>query len=120
MPTVEVSVPQSVVEIVSGSAVVEVVSGSASVETTTGSATVAVTGGVGPAGSEEMPVLTTRLDEVGSVTYVGKAIPGTTESAPAWQIQQITETGPDITILFADGAANFDQIWDDRLILSYS
>lgn len=61
-----------------------------------------------------------RIDEVGSTTYVGEALPGTLTSAASWRIKRLTETGPDLTIQFADGNSSFDNIWDNRLALSYS
>jgi len=63
----------------------------------------------------------TQLDEVSSLTYVGKAAPGSSTSLPVWQIQRLDESGsPELIITFADGDSNFDNIWDDRLLLSYS
>jgi hypothetical protein len=55
-----------------------------------------------------------------SVTYIGQANPGTNDSDPLWRIKKITSTGDDIDIQYADGNANFDNIWDDRVSLSYS
>lgn len=65
--------------------------------------------------------LTLRLDSVGGgITYVGEALPSTAESAALWRIKRLDETGPDLDLLWADGNANFDNVWDDRAILSYS
>ncbi len=70
--------------------------------------------------------LTSRLDEttMGSILYYAEATPGTAESAASWRIQEITflnlPTEDDLQILWADGNNNFDNIWDDRLALSYS
>jgi len=65
-----------------------------------------------------------RLDEVASGTlYLGSAVAGSSESAPVWQIQQITFPQPgkdDTVILWADGDIKFDNIWTNRLGLSYS
>lgn len=64
---------------------------------------------------------TVILDEVGSITYVGKALPGTLTSAPSWQIKRLDESGdPELIMTYADGDANFDNIWDNRASLSYS
>ena len=62
----------------------------------------------------------TRIDEATStVTYIGKATPGTATSVSLWQIQKIdTTTGTVIT--WADGNGNFDNVWDNRASLSYS
>lgn len=69
-------------------------------------------------------VYATRVDTAStpSVTYVGKALPGTATSAASWQIQKIDESGtPETTVItFADGNADFDNIWDNRTSLSYS
>ena len=62
----------------------------------------------------------TRIDEATStVTYIGKATPGTATSVSLWQIQKIdTTTGTVIT--WADGNGDFDNEWDNRASLSYS
>jgi len=65
--------------------------------------------------------LAIQLDQVGaSPTYLGEAQPGTITSAASWRIRKIVENGPDVTITWADGDEDFDNIWDDRLSLSYS
>jgi hypothetical protein len=66
----------------------------------------------------------TRIDDASqtNVTYIGKALPGSATSGAVWQIQKIDETqSPETTIItFADGNANFDNVWTNRLLLSYS
>jgi len=53
--------------------------------------------------------------------YRGGAVPGTLTSAAAWRVEEIViATDGDVTILFADGNDNFDNIWDNRAALSYS
>jgi hypothetical protein len=64
--------------------------------------------------------LTLRLDAVGTTTYIGDAIPATATNVALWRIKRMVETGPDLVILWADGDANFDNVWDDRVGLSYS
>ena len=65
--------------------------------------------------------LTLRLDDVGSgTTYIGDALPNTATSASTWRIKKMVETGADLEILWADGDANFDNVWDDRAGLSYT
>lgn len=66
---------------------------------------------------------TVRLDDAGSgVTYVGEALPGTAASAASWRVKRITESGTptDTVVEYADGDADFDNIWNDRASLSYS
>jgi hypothetical protein len=63
----------------------------------------------------------TELDDAGAgVTYVGEAVPGSATGDPAWRVKRITETGPDVSITWADGDADFDNVWDSRATLSYS
>jgi hypothetical protein len=68
------------------------------------------------------PVYATRTDFVSSsLAYVGEAVPGTLDSAPAWRIKRLTiAADDDVTTEWADGNANFDNAWADRLTLSYS
>lgn len=64
----------------------------------------------------------TRLDVVSStVTYVGKAAIASATSSAVWQVQRLTSgTDGDLTIEWADGNADFDNVWDNRASLSYS
>jgi hypothetical protein len=60
-------------------------------------------------------------DEVdATTTYIGFAPPGGATSAAVWMIERLTFSGSDITIEFADGNAEFDNVWNDRASLSYS
>jgi hypothetical protein len=62
-----------------------------------------------------------RIDEASStVTYVGRAEPGTAEGSAAWQIKKISVSGSVTTITWADGNENYDNIWSNRAALSYS
>ena len=62
-----------------------------------------------------------RVDEEGTFTYIGQAEPGSLTSASVWRIKRLDESSyPDITITWADGDDLFDNIWDDRISLSYS
>lgn len=56
------------------------------------------------------------------IFYIGWADPGTATSEASWRIQRFTETSNlfDIGGEWADGNADFDNIWDDRETLSYS
>jgi len=78
---------------------------------------------------EEIEVATTPkvllLDEVilSSFTYIGEAIPGTATAAAAWRIFRLDESGSgseELIKLFANGSVLFDQVWDDRAILTYN
>jgi hypothetical protein len=68
------------------------------------------------------PVYATRTDFVSaSLAYVGEALPGTLDSAPAWRIKRLTiAADDDVTTEWADGNASFDNAWSDRASLSYS
>lgn len=65
--------------------------------------------------------LATIVDEVSaSITYLGKADPGTATASALWQIQRITTSGTTTTVQFADGNSDFDNVWNNRASLSYS
>lgn len=60
------------------------------------------------------------VDEASStVTYIGKAQPGSAENAAVWQIKKITISGTETITTYADGDADYNNVWDDRLSLSY-
>lgn len=61
-----------------------------------------------------------QVDQVGATTYVGYAIAGTATSAATWAIKRIIETGNDASITWADGDKDYNNIWDNRLSLTYS
>ena len=61
-----------------------------------------------------------RVDPASStVTYLGKAAPGTATSTAAWQISKVDTTSGTV-ITWADSDDNYDNVWDDRASLSYS
>ena len=60
--------------------------------------------------------LSILFDKVGTTTYFGWAVPGTSESAAAWRILR---TIKDTSALWADGDKNFDNVWTNRASLSY-
>ena len=65
--------------------------------------------------------LTTRIDAVdSSTTYIGHAIIGTAESAASWRIKKIVVVDTVTSILWADGNANADNIWNNRTSITYS
>ena len=69
------------------------------------------------------PQYLVRVDEVGTLTYVGEAqATGTLTSAASWRIYRLDETGPteELIKLYGGGSTAFDQVWDNRLVLAYS
>lgn len=64
------------------------------------------------------------LDEEGNTMYYGEAAPGSSPSAPAWRIQRIVDSengsDTDTEICWANGTADFTNVWDDRLTYVYS
>lgn len=65
--------------------------------------------------------LTYREDVVGGgVSYVGQAAPGSSTASAVWRIIKITETSTTAQGLWANASDEFNQIWDNRLILVYS
>ena len=61
-----------------------------------------------------------QVDSVGTTTYLGYADAGSLTSAPLWAIKKIDEVSNDVAITWADGNTNFDNIWDNRLTLTYA
>lgn len=53
--------------------------------------------------------------------HIGKAEPGTADEEPGWFIQRtVVYANGNVFKLIAGGTINFNQIWDDRAVLSYS
>lgn len=64
---------------------------------------------------------TQRIDEASAtVTYIGKADPGSAEGAAVWQIKKIEVIGAETEITWADGDVSFNNIWDNRASLTFS
>lgn len=83
---------------------------------------VAEQGPPGPAGvAEEEMAYSKRTDFSNSaVIYRGEALPGSDETASVWRIRRLTlSADDDVTEEWADGNANFDNVWADRLTLTY-
>ena len=61
-----------------------------------------------------------RLDEVSpTLSYVGEAAPGTTDGEAKWRIKRLDTSGADLDIKWANGAADFVHIWNNRATLTY-
>jgi len=64
-----------------------------------------------------------QTDFVGdTIIYKGWADVGTLTSAGTWRIQKIEFVGvdEDVVVTWADGDSNFDNIWESRLLYTYS
>lgn len=86
-------------------------------EETTGTGQESILLGPGATGNVTIIDTATTAD----TTYIGEALPGTATSAAAWRIQRIsTAVATNQTFFWADGNADFDNIWDNRAALSYS
>lgn len=79
------------------------------------------------AGSDA-PVIIAPEDEVydievdtsiAGVTYVGQAAPGTAGASPLWRIKRITDTATGSSVDWANGNADFTNVWDNHLSYSY-
>ncbi len=91
-------------------------------------------GAMGPDITVDMSALATgeellaqRIDEEtgGDLLYIGEAAPGTLDADALWRIKRITFTldgdgDTDAVTEWADGVSTQNQIWNDRLGLSYS
>lgn len=61
-----------------------------------------------------------KLDSVSSsITYVGIAAPGADTTAAVWQIKKLHTVGAVLSVLWADGDAEYDNVWDNRASLNY-
>jgi hypothetical protein len=70
--------------------------------------------------AEEEMMLDLETDEsVPGVVYLGQAVPGTETNQPLWRIRKITEGANGTSIDWANGSSLMDQVWDDRLSLTY-
>ena len=67
--------------------------------------------------------LTVRIDySDGNITYVGYAVPGSSEDEAKWQIRKFEydASGNLIAVKFAEGTVGFDKIWNNRASYTYS
>lgn len=82
---------------------------------------IALSGIVQPGGKVEGAL---RFDEASqTVLYIGQARTGALNSEAVWSIQRITFITPgqdDLDIEWANGRPNFENVWDDRAILTYT
>ena len=70
----------------------------------------------------ELEVKYTKLiDQEGTISYIGEALPGTANSAASWRIFRLDESNdPDLQIMWASGNAEFIHTWDDRATYNYT
>jgi len=57
-------------------------------------------------------------DASATVSYIGEAPTGSSTSASVWRIKRL-DTTSGVELKFADGNIFFDNVWDNRAILSY-
>lgn len=64
----------------------------------------------------------TQIDDTStaSVTYIGKAVIGSSSASAVWQVQKIDESSNPTTIKWADGNDAFDNIFNNRTSLTYN
>ena len=55
-----------------------------------------------------------------SITYIGEAAPGTSESSATWRIFILDNSTSITKKKWADGNGNFDNIWSNRASLTYA
>ncbi len=61
-----------------------------------------------------------RIDQISdTLLYIGEGNLGADESAPVWSIKKMEQIGSVWRITYADGNQNKDNVWSDRLTLSY-
>ena len=54
--------------------------------------------------------------------FVGYAAPGESTANAVWRVLKLIYNASDdvVEVLWADGDTNFDNVWDNRAVLSYS
>lgn len=61
-----------------------------------------------------------RVDQADTDTlYVGESPIGSLESNAVWRIKRVLTNGTITTLSWADGNQYFDNVWDNRLTLTY-
>lgn len=71
---------------------------------------------------ESSAEITTRIDSKSTtkITYIGTATIGSDDSQPVWRIKIVDETDSVVSVIkWADGNSNYDNIWNNRLTLTY-
>lgn len=58
-----------------------------------------------------------EVDDTGTYKYYGQANPGVATSGSTWRIRRLVWST--LAVQFADGNANFDNIWDNRAGYTY-
>ena len=48
------------------------------------------------------------------ITYLGEAKPGSSLDKPVWRIKKIITKGSKVTVSWANGNSDFDNVWSDR------
>ena len=63
-----------------------------------------------------------EFDASNNPIYVGEAKPSTAPSSTGWRVKRITfdVSNNPTNVEWAEGTAEFDKVWDDRLIYRYS
>jgi len=64
--------------------------------------------------------LTVLTDVIGTTTYIGESVPGTSISASAWRIVQVIDTTSGTTFYYADADSTFTKAWSQRGAYTYS
>lgn len=61
------------------------------------------------------------FDSASNLIYLGLATPGSAVSESKWQIKKYTwSSGNLVSVTLANGVDAYNQVWDDRAVLSYS
>ena len=65
-------------------------------------------------------VMNSKITTAGSITYNATALPGTSQSTAAWQVEKIDQTDPNNMLITWAGTGQFDQVATDLTALTYS
>jgi hypothetical protein len=66
------------------------------------------------------PEYTSRIEDLETIIYIGKAVTGSSEASSIWSIKRISFSGANTITLWAGGSSSFTNAWSNRASLSYS
>ena len=75
-----------------------------------------------PGGTLGTDIIRLDYDGSGNLLYLGIAHPNQITTEAVWQIRKFAYDGSGnlLSMLYANGAKHFDQVWDNRAAMSYA
>lgn len=70
-------------------------------------------------GQRNDQLLVAKIDDLGSTIYIGYGAPDSQTNEAVWKIKKLTTVGTVTSVQWCDGNDLFDNVWDDRVSLTY-